>query len=97
MTIKGSKIEIKELSSIRVLSDDGINPSEMDNVVGGHGYHGHYGHHGYYGYIYNYVQDYIKDYIKGFFGKEKENKKEDTEVVRVARARIPSSAVPGRR
>ena len=74
MSIKGSRIEIKELSAIRVFSDDSINSSEMDNVVGGHGYHGHYGYYGhkkYYDFIYKYVQSYLSAYGRGgkFYSK----------------------------
>ena len=80
MTIKGSRIEIKELSAIRVLSDDGINPSEMDSVVGGHGYYGHHGYHGYHGY-YDYIYKYVQDYVKGFFEKEMKKPEQGTEPI----------------
>ncbi len=93
MTIKGSRIEIKELSAIRVLSDDSINPSEMDSVVGGHGCYGHHGCYGYHG-CYDYIGKYIQDYIKGFFGKEKEDTEPETITLEF---RDPNSFVPGGR
>ena len=83
MSIKGAKIEIKELNSIRVLSNDRIEPSEIDSVIGGHEY---YGHHGCYDYVNKYVQDYIKyaqDHIKDYCGNRKEAKNEIPRLVLV--------------
>lgn len=55
-------MEIKELSFMENLSEEGQDTSAMDNVVGGHGYGHGYGFHGYFPHPY-FVK--VPDFGKG--------------------------------
>ena len=60
-----SKCKIKDLSFIRDVSNDEIDSSKMNSVVGGHKYHEHYK-------PYDLIDKSIKDFVKDFFGQIKE-------------------------
>ena len=86
-------MEIKELSLsyIEKLADKGKETSEIDSVVGGHGYGHSYGYGYGYSYAYNYYYDY---YVSQYFPTEVE---EEPTVEYAPYIYIPSAATPATR